>query len=114
MLNNAGIDRITQLKLNDINWTIKHINELQSLVKLQEKLGINMSLSGIIHITGNWSTIERDYYGGTPSSIWPGLEFDTTQDTSYLRTFCDTYYAADKVLPKKDNVSNYDPKNELL
>jgi hypothetical protein len=75
MLNNAGINGITQLKLNDIDWTITNINELDPLVSLQHKLGVNMALAGIIHITGNWSTVECNYYR---TELGNGITFDTT------------------------------------
>ena len=72
MLNNAGLNRITQLKLNDIDWAIGNIDELDPLVELQDKLQSNMYLAGTIHIMGNWSTVEINEY----HSIWPSIIFD--------------------------------------
>ena len=58
--------------------TLEPISELKSTI---EDAGGHIDLSGLIHVTGTWSVIERDYYGGTNNSIWPDLEFDTSAGT---------------------------------
>ena len=42
-------------------------------------------LSGNLNITGEWSAVERDYFGGLPSSVWPGLHFNTDAGTEVTR-----------------------------
>ena len=65
MLNNAGLNNITELKLNDINWTIDNITDLEPLTRLQTILNSNMLLQGEITITGNWSQVKLDNYSAT-------------------------------------------------
>ena len=59
MLNNAGINGITKLILNDIDWTIGDLSDLAAVIQLKERLGANMDLRGTIHITGNYSNIKK-------------------------------------------------------
>ena len=54
-------------------------------------------LSGMLKITGEWSSVERDYYGGLPSSVWPALNFDTTEGTEVQRY---------KIVYKYDSATN--------
>lgn len=77
MLANAGINGITELKLNDIDWTIGNIVELEPLVQLKEKLGDNMYLEGTIHVTGNYSDIEVNQY----KDLLGKITFDTDNGT---------------------------------
>jgi hypothetical protein len=90
MLNNAGINNIIKLKLNDINWTIGDIDELESLTALQETLGTNMYLAGTIHITGNWSQVKLNNYNaafGEGNITWitnPAKEIAEYKLTFYL------------------------------
>jgi len=60
------MNKLTVLKLNDINWTLNDMSDLEPLVELQNKLGDNMFLAGTITITGSWSIPEKDYY----ESFW--------------------------------------------
>lgn len=59
MLNSATI---TKLILNDINWTITDLIELEPLTQLQQRLGNNMVLQGSITITGSWSEVKFNDY----------------------------------------------------
>ena len=94
-------NRITELKLDDINWTINNMSELEPLVELQERLGNNMYLKGIIHVTGKWSKIERDKY----LAIWSVI-FDTsagTEEYKYEVVYMDSSHIENGALvaPKK-------------
>jgi hypothetical protein len=63
------------------------ISEYKSTI---EDNGGTVELSGTVNVTGNWSTVERDYYGGTSTSVWPDLQFDTTngtQQTKHMVTY---------------------------
>jgi hypothetical protein len=85
ILATAILNKVTVLKISGINWTIGNINEIEPFANKQETLGDNMYLEGLVHVTGDWSTVERDYYGGRPSSVWPGLKFDTSAGTKVNR-----------------------------
>lgn len=61
MINNSQ-DRITQLYLDDINWTINNMIDLEPLINLQHRLGSNMLLKGTITVTGNWSVVKKENY----------------------------------------------------
>ena len=78
--------RLSLLKLSSA--TIGNINTLETISDLKpiiEAADGQVELSGTINVTGNWSTIERDYYGGTPSSVWPNLEFNTENGTQQTK-----------------------------
>lgn len=64
MINNS-MNRITQLYLDDINWTIENITELEPLAELQKKLKDKMYLAGTIKVTGNWSDVQKKAYEAT-------------------------------------------------
>ena len=90
MINNSQ-DRITQLYLDDINWTINNITDLEPLANLQRRLGNNMFLKGTITVTGTWSQVEKDNYAGTPSSIWPNLTLNTIGTEQVKRKYIFRY-----------------------
>jgi len=81
----ACINNLNQLHLLNLNTSsIGDMSELNSFVDRKQALETDtnlINLTGNLNVTGAWSTIERDYYGGTPNSIWPDLEFDTTAGT---------------------------------
>lgn len=73
------------LKLLELSTaTIANISTLEPLSELKDDLedaGKSLELSGTINVTGTWSNIERDTYGGTPDSVWPDLHFNTENGT---------------------------------
>ena len=78
--------RLSLLRLSSA--TIGNIDTLETISDLKpiiEDADGQVELSGTINVTGNWSTIERDYYGGTPSSVWPNLEFNTENGTQQTK-----------------------------
>lgn len=93
MLNNVGAANMTALKLNDIEWTIETLDELEPLATCQEIMGSKMELAGKIIVTGAWSELEKDKYGGKTTSIWPNVEIIT--DPAYVITkYSIKYYNA--------------------
>lgn len=78
LANNLNHDIVT-LQLNDIDWEIEDINELEDLENLQEELGSNMYLAGHIKVTGEWSDPELEHYR---DDVWHNqIEFDTSEGT---------------------------------
>lgn len=74
---NLQLLKLSATTIDDLS-TLEPISDIKSTI---EAGGGTVELSGTINVTGNWSTIERDYYGGKPDSVWPDLEFDTTAGT---------------------------------
>ena len=73
MINNS-MNRITQLYLDDINWTINNLTDLGPLVTLQKRLKDKMYLKGTITVTGSWSKVKIDAY----EEVWENrLHFNT-------------------------------------
>lgn len=67
-------NKITELKLDDINWTINNLTDLEPLVTLQQRLKDKIYLEGTITVTGNWSKVKMDAY----KEIWGDkLHFNT-------------------------------------
>ena len=69
---------ISLLKLSTA--TIEDIQELEPFNEFKPTLESNggiLNFSGIIHVTGDWSEIERDNY----MTVWPQLTFDVSQGT---------------------------------
>ena len=61
--------------------TIGDIQELASIAEAKaivESSGGYVELTGTVHVTGVWSTVEKESYAGTPSSAWPDLTLDCT------------------------------------
>lgn len=86
MINNSA-NRITQLYLDDINWTINNIIDLEPLVTLQQRLGNKMYLKGIINIIGDWSIVEKNKY----QAIWENVEFNTSEGTEKIKCAINYY-----------------------
>ena len=64
--------------------TITDIQELQPFASFKPVLENNgkvLELSGTIHVTRYWSSIEKDNY----ETIWPNLELDTTSGTETIK-----------------------------
>ena len=100
MLNNAGINGITKLILNDIDWTIGDLSDLATIIQLKERLGSNMDLRGTIHVTGNYSNIKKQNYDtiiGTNHIIWDIS--NATQIAEYELRF---YLSTDDVVNNRE------------
>lgn len=77
-----SLNKLTTLKLNDINWTFNNLSEVEPFANLQKKLGNEMLLQGKITITGNWSQVKLDSYKqtfGINNIIW-----NTSSDTQVI------------------------------
>lgn len=84
-----ALPHLTNLQLINLRLAaINDIIELEPFAERKETLGnfINadgnevskINLTGLVNVTGNWSQIEKDNYAGTPSSVWPNLNLNTT------------------------------------
>ena len=97
----AALPHLNTLYLQSLrNSSIGNITELEPFAEKKAEIEtqyddygnlINkLNLSGIINVTGSWSTIEKSQYGA-PNGIWPNLEFNTIAENE--QTKCKvTYY----------------------
>lgn len=83
ILNN--LNHLYLLNLN--NSSIVNISELEAFKEKRNSLSNAdlLQLSGTIHVTGNWSQVEKDSYGGLPTSVWPDLNIDTTGGNEQIK-----------------------------
>ena len=80
--------------------TIGDIQELEPIAQAKstiEAAGGLVDLTGVIHVTGVWSEIEKESYSGTSTSTWPNLRLDCTgtQQTKWPVTYQHTSYTLD-------------------
>lgn len=76
------LPRLTRLELNDINWVIGNIDELEQFKQKQLELGNKMSLAGHIKVTGDYSEIELQDY----DNFWNHkITFDVSQGNKQIR-----------------------------
>ena len=101
----------TDLQLLELSTaTIGDIQELQPFNEFKSTLENNggiLELSGIIHITGAWSEIERDNY----MTVWPRLTFDTSAGTKQIKH--KVTYKYDAYEDNDGNIINGDIIKEL-
>lgn len=81
------LSKLTELKLNDINWTINNIIDLEPLVTLQQRLGNEMYLKGTINIVGDWSEVEKNKY----QAIWKDIKFNTSGGNKKIKCAVNYY-----------------------
>ena len=79
-LSHLDLLSLTKLRISSIG----DIDELEPF-RVRKQVVNRVYLDGIIQVTGEWSSVERDYYGGHPDSIWPTLQFDTLEGTEVTR-----------------------------
>ena len=82
------LDNLNYLYLLNLNnSSVVNINELEVFKEKRDSLSNSslLQLSGTIHVLGNWSQVEKDSYGGLPTSIWPDLNIDTTSGTEQIK-----------------------------
>jgi len=95
------LDNLNYLYLLNLNSSsITNINELEIFkTKRLNMLDPDLiQLSGTIHVTGNWSQVEKDTYGGLETSIWPPLTIDTTNGHELIKckvTYMESGYQSD-------------------
>ena len=77
-----------------------------------ENAGGILELTGTINITGNWSTIERDTYGGQPTSVWPALNFNLIGEEQYKQKVTYKYNNKEYVIYVIRNTTIPDPYAE--
>ena len=80
--------------------TIGDIQELEPFAQAKsviEAVDGLVDLTGLIHVTGVWSEVEKESYSGTPTSTWPNLRLDCTgtQQTKWPVTYQHTSYTLD-------------------
>ena len=83
------LDNLTSLNLLNLhNSSIGDISELEAFKTKKNSLSdaTKVQLSGIIKVLGKWSQVEKDSYGGKPTSVWPDLNFDTTNGQEEIKT----------------------------
>ena len=107
--NNINWITIARGILNNLNYvyllnltssTINNISELEVFKVKRENASdpALVQLSGTVPILGNWSQVEKDTYGGLSTSIWPELNFDTTNGTEQIKckvTYMESAYQSD-------------------
>ena len=98
------IDIASQTLDEKINWlylqnlataSIQDISSLSIFEDKKKELEVNYGddgelikhivLSGLLKVTGEWSEVEAAYYGGSSTSVWPNLTFDTSEGTEVTR-----------------------------
>jgi len=87
MLNKQNLRMNIQL-LKLYSATIGDISTLEPLVNIKDDIEAaqgQVQLTGLMHITGNWSVIERNSYGGLSTSVWPDLTFDVSGGTEKIK-----------------------------
>ena len=77
---------ISLLKLNVASiGDIQQLEQFSSFKPSLEAAGGILELTGNLNVTGSWSQIEKDNYAGTPTSVWPNLNLNTTGTESVKR-----------------------------
>jgi hypothetical protein len=82
-------EKINMLYLQNLyTASITDVSDLDDFEQKKKALEVNYGddgqlikhiiLSGLLKVTGEWSQVEKDYYAGTPSSVWPNLTLDVS------------------------------------
>ena len=82
------LDNLNYLYLLNLNnSSVNNISELEIFKEKRNSLSNAnlLQLSGTIHVLGNWSQVEKDSYGGLPTSVWPDLNIDTTSGSEQIK-----------------------------
>ena len=89
-------EKINMLYLQNLSTaSITDISDLDDFDHKKKALEVNYGddgqlirhiiLSGLLTVTGEWSQVEKEYYAGLSTSVWPNLTLDTDENNEIVR-----------------------------
>lgn len=97
---NSALSHLDLLSLLNLQTSsIGNISELEIFSERKKQINNRVQLSGYLTVTGAWSTVQRDTYGGKSTSVWPELNFNLIGEEKKLTkvTYMNRAYNQDGV-----------------